>query len=62
LAKSKINESHTLNIEGILDTDNTDGIKVEVEELGVKDLKTLIQRFNGCSVHITVKLNTDINN
>jgi hypothetical protein len=62
VAKSKINESHTLNIEGILDTDNPDGMKIEVDDIGVKDLKILMQKFNGCAVHITVRLNTEINN
>lgn len=55
--KSKYKESHSVSIEGILDLDN---MTIEVEELGVKNLKEVLAKLDGCSIKIGVTLSNDL--
>lgn len=57
MAKHKIEEVHSVSIVGILDTDE---MKIEVDEVGVFDLKTLMEKMNGECVALTVKQKNDV--
>lgn len=57
MAKSKIQESHTLKVEGVL---NVEDMAIEVEDIGVKTLADLFARFNGCNIKISIGLNNEI--
>jgi head-tail adaptor len=60
MAKSKINEAHVLNVEGILDITQGQEMSIEVEEIGKKTLNELLTKFNGENVKITVRFGNDI--
>jgi len=57
MAKSPIKEVHSLTLEGILDL-NT--MTMEFDEIGKKDLKNLLEKFDEESVTVTIKLKNDI--
>lgn len=59
MAKSPIQETHNLKFKGVLNTD-TENITMEFEDLGVKTIRELIEKFNGEMIDITVKLNNEI--
>lgn len=57
MAKSKYTEKHSVSIEGILDLEN---MTVEVEELGVKELKEVLAKLDGCNIKLNVTLSNDL--
>jgi len=57
MSRSKLNEKHTLSAEGILNLEN---LSLEIEDIGEKDLKDLLARFNGCNVKINITLNNEL--
>ena len=59
MAKSPINETHNLRFTGVLNTDGEE-ISMEFEELGVKTLRELIEKFNGESVAVSFQLKSEI--
>ena len=60
MAKSPINETHSLKFTGILNTDEQE-MSMEFDELGVKTLRELIEKFNGENVAVTFQLKSEIN-
>lgn len=46
-------EKHSKTLSGIL---NVDDMTMEFEEIGVKDLKDLIEKFDGENVKITISV------
>lgn len=59
MAKSKITEKHSMTISGILDAE-TDIVKIDVDDLGTKQLSKLFKSFSGQSVKISISLTSDI--
>ncbi|GCD10413.1 hypothetical protein [Clostridium tagluense] len=59
MSRAKIIENHSIQIEGILDT-TTDILTVDVEDVGVKTLKTLLSDFGKKKCKITVRLSEEI--
>ena len=57
MAKSKYTEKHSVSIEGILDLEN---MTVEVEDIGVKELKEVLAKLDGCSIKLNVTLSNDL--
>ena len=57
MAKSKLQESHVLSVEGTI---NTEDMTIEIEELGEKSLVELLSKFNGQNVKLRIGLNTEI--
>jgi hypothetical protein len=57
LAKSKISENFSLSVEGILDINE---MTVDVEEIGTKQLKDLMNSFDGKNVKISVTYGEEI--
>jgi hypothetical protein len=57
MAKVSISESHQITLSGIL---NLATMSMEFEELGSKNLKDLLGKFDEESVTLTVKLKNDI--
>ena len=55
--KSKYKESHSVSIEGILDIDN---MAIEVEDIGVKELKKVLAKLDGCSIKLNITLSNDL--
>lgn len=60
MAKSKIQETHKLSIEGILDIRSDNTIRISVEDIGDKELSDLLLKFNGENVKFGVALNNEI--
>ena len=56
MAKSPISENHTLNLSGILDLDN---MSMDFDDIGSKELRDLLDKFNNEYVKITVTLRND---
>lgn len=59
MAKSKIQEKHNLSAEGVLDI-KEDKIILEVEDLGGRNLATMLKSFDGQLVKISVSKQTGI--
>lgn len=59
MAKSPINETHRLKFTGILNTDDEE-MSMEFDELGVKTIRELIEKFNGENVAVTFQLKSEI--
>ena len=57
MAKSKYQESCTVNIEGFV---NVDDMTIEVEDVGVKEISDILKRFNGANVKMSIKLSSDL--
>lgn len=57
MAKSKINEKYSLNVEGVLDVKE---MTIDVEEIGTKQLSDLIKTFDGKNVKISVSYGEEI--
>lgn len=57
MAKSKISEKYSLNVEGVLDVEE---LTIDVEEIGTKLLKELIKTFDGKNVKISVSYGEEI--
>ena len=57
MAKSKLQEKHTLNAEGIFDVND---MTLEIEEIGTKSLNEILAPFNGETIKLTISLSTDI--
>jgi hypothetical protein len=57
MAKAKINEKHSLSVEGVLDVEK---LEVSVEEIGIKSLKELFQKFDGENVKIAITYGEEI--
>lgn len=55
--KSKYKESHSVSIEGVL---NTEDMTIEVEDIGVKELKDVLAKLDGCSIKISVTLSNEL--
>ena len=53
MAKSKIQEKHNLSVEGVLNIKD-DKIVIEVEDLGDRNLATMMKSFDGDLVKISV--------
>ena len=49
---SKLKEQHSLSATGFLDVEE---LKIDIEDIGEKDLKELISKFNGCLVTLSIK-------
>lgn len=61
MAKSKIQEKHTLSVQGFLNIDQVSGrMAIEVEEIGIKQLDELLEGFNGSDIKLSISLATDI--
>lgn len=60
MAKSKIQETHKLSVEGILDIRNDNTIRISVEDIGDKELSDLLLKFNGENIKLTTALNNEI--
>jgi hypothetical protein len=60
MPKSKIKETHSLKVEGILDINADKTISIDVEEVGLKDLSDLLIKFNGEDIKLTISLCNDI--
>ena len=60
MAKSKIQEKHTLSVEGFLNISEDKTMKLEVEDIGAKNLDELFTRFNGENIKISITLNNEI--
>lgn len=56
MAKHKLEEQHSLNIVGEL---NTEDMQITIEEYGNFELKKLLQSFDGSTVAISVRKKTD---
>ena len=54
-----IKETHRIAIDGTLNTDG-EGIIIEMDELGSRNLKEEIAKFNGEMVAITVVLKSEV--
>lgn len=59
MAKSKIVEKHNLSVEGVLDIQD-DKIVIEVEDVGSRNLATMMKSFNGELVKIAIAKTTGI--
>ena len=59
MAKSKIQEKHNLSVEGVLNIKD-DKIVIEVEDLGDRNLATMMKSFDGDLVKISVVKTTGI--
>lgn len=59
MAKSKIQEKHNLIIEGVVNVSG-DKIVIEVEDLGSRNLATMLKSFDGQLVKIGVSQSTGI--
>ena len=57
MAKSKISEKYSLNVEGILDVKE---MTIDVEEIGTKNLKDSMNTFDGKCVKISVTYGEEI--
>lgn len=57
--RSKIIENHSIQIEGVLDT-TTNAVTINVDKIGVKTLKELLNTFGTKSVKITVRLSEEV--
>ncbi len=57
MAKSKIQKTNKLSVEGTLSLDD---MQIEVEEIGEKDLKELLKEYDGKYVKIIVTLGDEI--
>jgi hypothetical protein len=57
MAKAPITESHSKVLSGIL---NVDGMTMEFDEIGVKPLKELLEKFDGENVKITISLKNEV--
>jgi hypothetical protein len=57
MAKAKINEKHSLSVEGVLDVEK---MEVSVEDVGVKPIKELFKKFNNENVKITITYGEEI--
>lgn len=53
MAKSKIQEKHNLSVEGVLNITD-DKIIIEVEDLGSRNLATMMKSFDGQLVKIAI--------
>ncbi len=61
MAKVKLKEGHSFTGEGILNIDtDTGNVSLEVEDIGVKNLATLLDKFNGALVKISVSWSTEV--
>ena len=56
MAKSSIQEVHSMSIKGTLDINE---MLIETEDLGTKDLAELLSGFNGQNVTIRISQNTE---
>jgi len=57
MAKAKIKTSDSISVEGYFDNDN---LAIEVDDIGVKNLKDLFIKYNGEYVTITIKKKDEI--
>lgn len=55
--KSKIQEKHTLSVEGVL---NNKDMTIEVEEIGTKKLSELMTKFDGNNVKFSMNIVNEI--
>jgi hypothetical protein len=65
MAKSKLSEKYSLNVEGVLgielDEENeTSTITVDVEEVGTKNLAELLKKFDKECVKISVSYSNEV--
>ena len=57
MAKSKYSEKHTISVEGIF---NSDDMSIEIEDIGVKELSEILNKFNGCNIKLSISLGNDL--
>jgi hypothetical protein len=55
--KSKYSEVHTISVEGIL---NVDDMTIEIDEIGIKELREILENLNGCNIKFRVALSNDL--
>lgn len=57
MGKVKYSENLTVSIEGIYDHENK---SIEVEDIGTKELDEIMQKFNGASIKMSIKIQNEL--
>ena len=60
MAKSKLQEKHTITVKGLLGFDEAGLITVDVEDVGTKVLAELVKGMNGREVSINFSYDNEI--